>query len=65
MKRNKEEIKNPTYFLILGFESILSGIGNIRYLINPDSIYDLIIGIAGAGAIIGSIILWKEYQRLA
>lgn len=64
MKQKREEKKHPLYFLILGLVSIVSGIGNLRYFMNPDSIYDIIIGIIGAAAIIGSIILFKEYKRL-
>ncbi|MEK5440944.1 hypothetical protein [Fredinandcohnia sp. FSL W7-1320] len=65
MKQNREEKKHPLYFLILGLVSIVSGIGNLRYFMNSDSIYDILLGIIGAAAIIGSILLFKEYKRLA
>ncbi|WP_404451823.1 hypothetical protein LG329_15995 [Virgibacillus necropolis] len=64
MKTNSGGIKIPLYFLILAIVSILSGLVNTRYLIDPDGTFDIILGIIGVGAIIGSIILFKEYKRL-
>ncbi|WP_163970364.1 hypothetical protein [Oceanobacillus halotolerans] len=67
MSSNKDENKNKSaaYFLFLGIVSILSGLANTKFLLNPDNVFDIILGVIGVGAILASIILFREYKRLS
>lgn len=58
-KTNKKRIS--AYYLFTGIAFFILGLGNIIRLLNPDGIYDIILGILGVPLVLGAIILLKHY----
>ncbi|MBE4909820.1 hypothetical protein IMZ08_17435 [Bacillus luteolus] len=63
MNTRKEE-KPPAFYLFIGIAFLLLGIGNLTLLLKPGSFFELILGLSGIPAIIGAVILLKEYLQL-
>ncbi|QOR64780.1 hypothetical protein IM538_13025 [Cytobacillus suaedae] len=63
MKTRKEE-RPPAFYLFIGIAFLLLGVGNLTLLLNPDSVFDFILGVSAVPAIVGAVILLKEYLQM-
>lgn len=63
MKANTDKKKILAYYLFTGIAFLILGLGNITLLLNPEGIYDILLGFVGVPLIFGAIILLKQYKR--
>lgn len=56
--------KVPAFYLFTGIAFFVLGLGNITCLVNPDGIYDILLGIVGVLLVYGGINLLKQYKKV-
>lgn len=64
MSEIKKIEKNPTALIFMSLAFMLLGIGGIIRLINTQSAFDVIIGIALTLGLVGGILGFKQYLSL-